>query len=125
MINELNVIEEEDAVNELNELNRSGYLSQPRSMWHFIFIMTYRTNLVNEIRVRKKHRVSEETVRKWLASSTSIKRFYSLDRYANTDVDGTLWINEKQYENKFNPLSITNHPIDVKRIESLSDLWNQ
>ena len=38
---------------------------------------------------------------------------------------GKVWYSEKQYHDLFNPFMLSQHPLDRKRVETLSDLWNK
>lgn len=62
-----------------------------------------------------------EVIEQWLASQNL--KAIQVDR--KKSVHSTVWVNEEQYQEQMNPFTSSYHPIDRKRIETLSELWNK
>lgn len=61
-----------------------------------------------------------ELIEQWLMKHHFKSVMSSMD-----SMSGKVWYDEKQFYELFNPLSSSLHPIDRKRIETLSDLWDK
>lgn len=61
-----------------------------------------------------------ELIEQWLMKHHFKSVMSSMD-----SMSGKVWYDEKQFHELFNPLSSSLHPIDRKRIETLSDLWDK
>ena len=85
-----------------------------------MFIMS-RYSIQTELITRMNVHIPLETIRQWLIKH----KLKAIKVDENRSVHNTVWVNESQYTALLDPLASSQHPIDRKRIETLSDLWDK
>ena len=83
--------------------------------------MSHSYSIQTELITRMNVTLPLEVIEQWLVSHNL--KAIQVDR--EESIHSTVWVNEEQYHKQMDPFTSSYHPIDRKRIETLSELWNK
>ena len=83
-----------------------------------------RDEIAEQLRARKGVEVGPEVIEAWLHEHN----FKEMANVKCVDWDDpichSIWVDETSFWKNLDPFQLTHHPIDKKRIKTLSDLWD-
>lgn len=82
--------------------------------------MNHSYTIQKELIARMNKTLSDELIEQWL-----VKHHFKSVMSSTDSISGKVWYDEEQFHELFHPFTSSLHPIDRKRIETLSDLWDK